>query len=239
MRSQLFEAQNMETTGLLDRRVSELEQRKAEIDQQLAARRADADPLPEQVDPVSAGPFDAQKAEIKARDIRNLEDRSATAAEEIRTLQNLADRWRGDALRSAQGRAAAASPQTREAALRGAVAQDLMGEPINVEPAFELDATTRTKPIDETLRELQTPRRPVQETPPEVVEAADAPVIEEQIADLEQSLKDLEAELKAAGEELPAELRAEIDEANALASESEAFSEAARMLAACAMRSIA
>lgn len=139
----------------------------------------------------------------------------------------------------ASRRASEASPQTRQAALHGAVAQDLMGEPINVEPAFELDATTRTKPIDETLRELQTPRRPVQETPPEVVEAADAPVIEEQIADLEQSLKDLEAELKAAGEELPAELRAEIDEANALASESEAFSEAARMLAACAMRSIA
>lgn len=180
------------------------------------------------------GIHDGMSASEVAVALRDFEETTRPTSDGGATPENAAE-WE----RMAADMARRAAPETREAALRGAVAQDLMGEPINVEPAFELDATTRTKPIDETLRELQTPRQPVQEAPPEVVEAADAPVIEEQIADLEQSLKDLEAELKAAGEELPAELRAEIDEASALAQESEAFSEAARMLAACAMRSIA
>ncbi len=138
----------------------------------------------------------------------------------------------------AAAKAEQAAPEIREAALRGAVAQDMAGDPINVEPLFDLDPATRTRPPDEAIRALDTPERPVAAEPVEIIEAAEAKAVEQQLTDLAETVRNLEAELRLDDLELPEEVRAELDEANALAQESEAFAEAARMLAACAMRSI-
>lgn len=139
---------------------------------------------------------------------------------------------------SAADRASAAAPETREAALRGAVAQDLAGDPVNVDPVFEIDPATRTRPLDETLDTLRRGEPPpAEQVVDEIVEAAEATAIEQQIADLEATLKDLNDELALDDAALPDDIRAELDEAAAIAEEADTFAEAARLLAACQMRS--
>jgi hypothetical protein len=230
-RDRLFEASTLDAVGSLEARIKQLDAERADLEAQRTAR--DAEPA----DPDS--PLAATRAEAKAADLRKLDNAISAKTEQATVLRQLAADWRGAAMKSAAGRAALASPQTREAALHGAVAQDLAGQDVNVEAAFELDPATRTRPVQETVEQLRRGEpEPVAE-PVEVVEAAEAKAVEEQIADLEATLKDLEDEMKLDDAELPEEIRAELDEANALAEESEAFSEAARMLAACAMRSIA
>lgn len=236
LRSQIFEAQTSDAAGALETHLDELNTKLAYLERDLEARRADGDPLPEQVDTAIAGPFDILKAEIKARDLRALEDRVATARAERDAVSGLAERWRTDAVRSAQGRAAAASPQTRENALRAVVAQDLEGDPVNVEPLFELDPATRTRPIGETIDSLRRPAPEVQPEPVPAVDGAERTAVEQQIADLDAMLKDLEAELKLDAADLPEDLRADLDAAKATETEARDLAETARMLAACAMR---
>lgn len=236
MRSQLFEAQTLDAAGALGGRVEELDAKLADLRQQLEARRTDADPLPDQVDPVGAGPFDTLKAEVKTRDLRALEDRIAATQAERDAVGGLADRWRADTMRSAQGRAAAAAPETRESALRAVVAQDLAGDPVNVEPLFEFDPATRTRPVEETLDSLRRPPQEPQPEPVPAVDAAELSAVEQQIADLDEMVRDLEADLKASGVELPEDLRADLEAAREIKEQAGLAAETARMLAACAMR---
>lgn len=139
---------------------------------------------------------------------------------------------------AAAAKADQAAPEIREAALRGAVAQDLAGDPVNVEPLFDLDPAIRGRSPEDAVRALDQAPEPVAAEPVEIIEAAETGAVEQQIADLTESLRDLEAELKRDSAELPAEVRAELDDADALITESKSFAEAARMLAACAMRSL-
>ena len=137
---------------------------------------------------------------------------------------------------SAATRADAAAPQTRENALRAVVAQDLAGEPVNVEPLFELDPATRTRPISETLDQLRRPAAEPQPEPVPIVDATERTAVEQQIADLDEMLKDLEAELKLDDTDLPADLRADLEAVKEAEAEARDLAETARMLAACAMR---
>ncbi len=130
-----------------------------------------------------------------------------------------------------------ADPETREAALRAAVAQDLSGEPRNVEPVFELDPATRTRPADQALDGFEPVPRTAPETPA-MVEATDEAALNQQLTDLQDNLKALEAERMLDGAELPADLRVEIEAADEAVTQSKSFAEAARMAVACAMRAI-
>lgn len=138
--------------------------------------------------------------------------------------------------RLASTRADAADPQTRENALRAVVAQDLAGEPVNVEPLFELDPATRTRPIGETLDQLRRPAAEPQPEPVPIVDATERTAIEQQVADLTESLRDLEAQLKLDEADLPADLRADLEAVKEAEAEASDLAETARMLAACAMR---
>ena len=135
-------------------------------------------------------------------------------------------------------RSQVADPQTREAALKTLVAQDQMGEPRNVEPVFQLDPATRTKPVTETLAELERQAPPVRETPEPLPADLDEPVVTQQMQELDDNLKALEAERTLDGSELPEDLRAEIESADEVVKQSKSYAEAARMAVACAMRSI-
>ena len=138
--------------------------------------------------------------------------------------------------RVAAQRADSAAPETRESALRAVVAQDLAGDPLNVEPLFELDPATRTRPVEETLDSLRRPPQEPQPEPVPAVDAAELSAVEQQIADLDEMVRDLEADLKASGVELPEDLRADLEAAREIKEQAGLAAETARMLAACAMR---
>lgn len=227
-KDRLFEAQTLDAVTAVEQRVADLNAERAEIE---ARRQALSQ---EQVDPDS--PLAAARAEANQAELRSIDNRLSLKAEQIESLTQLARDWRGQAVQSAAGRAAAAQPQTREAALRAAVANDLNGDPVNVEAVFELDAATRTKPIDQTLAQLRRGDTPPAAAADEIIEATEESAITEQLADLEQSLKDLEREVTLDETALPDDIRAEIDEAKAFEQEAGTMAQTARTLAACAMR---
>ena len=165
--------------------------------------------------------------------LRDLDETMRETGDGGATPENMAE-WE----RMASDRAAKANPQTREAALKTLVAQDQMGEPRNVEPVFQLDPATRTKPVTETLAELERQAPPVRETPEPLPADLDEPVVTQQMQELDDNLKALEAERTLDGSELPEDLRAEIESADEVVKQSKSYAEAARMAVACAMRSI-
>jgi len=176
-------------------------------------------------------------SEAVYRGFRGADQEVPRGLEEIRPGSGRQPQSRGPREQvTAADRAAVADPQTREAALRGAVANDLNGDPVNVEPLFELDAATRTKPIEQTLDQLRRGDSLPAQAVDEIIEAADEPAVTEQLAELEQSIKDFEREITLDESTLPEDIRAEIDEARALEQEAGTFAETARMISACAMR---
>lgn len=137
--------------------------------------------------------------------------------------------------------AARAGPETREAALRTAVAQAVTDRPVDVDALLRRDAdgVRGAADVSPDARPLTDPAavRAIDETLGHGETAADA-FVAKQIADLQAEVKALEAEARADGDAdvFPADLREELDAANAAGDEANLMDRAGRMLAACAMR---
>lgn len=135
---------------------------------------------------------------------------------------------------------AAASAQTREAALGVAMAQAQSGEPIEVRPLFDRNSW------QDAQRRLSDPDQAEFSNPDAVTradatlaegDAVEAASLQQQVADMDARLADIEREAGLTGDEAATEFLAGVrEQVAALEKEAKESSNHARMLAVCAMR---
>lgn len=247
LRRPLFEMGLGETAAKLDARAAELDGEIAAARARLEARRVDADPVPDQVDPLTAGPLDHIKAEVKAKDLATLENEVATLEAARAEAQKVSADVRKSAADSARARAAAMKPETRAAVLKAAIAQNGADQPVRVEGLASLDDGDPNAALDAIRRDADEAAKPDNGTlaEPEAVRVTDEQLAEmpsDELAAAHESLARVEADLKDAQaslddpEALPAEIRAEIAAAQEFADQADDYGRMARMLVQCALR---